>query len=185
MSLQTGDPQGGQRCRQHRHSGLDVAVYRDENDEEQRSSALKAHTLAQRDQRLVNPQGRRNAVQSNYWLRHGASSFPAEAGIHKRCNASSQSCKSLQSPIILILTTYTTRPRPVIPRVPHRHSPRKRETTQRCTCIVPSPLTGEESKVRVKTMPQHRHSGLDPESTGRGHHQSLCDTAHLLNDNFC
>ena len=34
------------------------AVHRDENDEEQRSSALQAHTLAQRDRRLVNPQGR-------------------------------------------------------------------------------------------------------------------------------
>ena len=30
--------------------------------------------------------------------------------------------------------------------------------------IIPSPLTGEESKVRVKTMHQPRHSGLDPES---------------------
>ena len=33
------------------------AVHRDESDEEQRFSALQAHTLAQRDRRLVNPQG--------------------------------------------------------------------------------------------------------------------------------
>ena len=36
------------------------AVHRDENDEERSSSALQAHTLAQRDQRLVNPQGGAN-----------------------------------------------------------------------------------------------------------------------------
>ena len=40
-----------------RHSSRKRAVHRDENDEELCSSALKAHTLAQRDQRLVNPQG--------------------------------------------------------------------------------------------------------------------------------
>ena len=33
------------------------AVHRDEDDEERSSSALQARTLAQRDQRLVNPQG--------------------------------------------------------------------------------------------------------------------------------
>ena len=42
---------------QHRHSRVVRAVHRDENDEERSSSALKAHTLAQRDQRLDNPQG--------------------------------------------------------------------------------------------------------------------------------
>ena len=36
--------------------GLDPPVHRDENDEERSSSALKAHTLAQRDQKLVNPE---------------------------------------------------------------------------------------------------------------------------------
>ena len=41
-----------------RHCGLDPPVHRDENDEELRSSALQARTLAQRDRRLVNPQGR-------------------------------------------------------------------------------------------------------------------------------
>ena len=61
------------------------AVHRDENDEERSSSALQARTLAQRDQRLVNPQSGatipsiviilkiRDAMQSNYWLRHGKS----------------------------------------------------------------------------------------------------------------
>ena len=52
------------------------AVHQDENDEEQRSSALQAHTLAQRDQRLVNPEGRcatrvKQAIQPpgpSYWL---------------------------------------------------------------------------------------------------------------------
>ena len=40
-----------------RHCGSSPPVYRDENDEEQSSSALQAHTLVQRDQRLVNPEG--------------------------------------------------------------------------------------------------------------------------------
>ena len=40
-----------------RHCGLDPPVHRDENDEERSSSALKAHTLIQRDQRLINPGG--------------------------------------------------------------------------------------------------------------------------------
>ena len=39
-----------------RHCGLGLPVHRDENDEERSSSALKAHTLAQHDQRLVNPE---------------------------------------------------------------------------------------------------------------------------------
>ena len=41
------------------------AVHRDENDEEQSSSALQAHTLAQRDRRLVNPQGGATTRQHN------------------------------------------------------------------------------------------------------------------------
>ena len=45
-----------------RHCGLDPPVHRDENDEERSSFALQARTLAQRDQRLVNPEGRRVAV---------------------------------------------------------------------------------------------------------------------------
>ena len=40
-----------------RHSRVVRAVHRDENDEERSSSALKAHTLCQRDRRLVNPEG--------------------------------------------------------------------------------------------------------------------------------
>ena len=47
-----------QRHRCPRHCGLDPPVHRDENDEERSSSALKAHTLCQRDRRLVNPEGR-------------------------------------------------------------------------------------------------------------------------------
>ena len=37
---------------------LILPVHRDENDEERSSSALQAHTLAQRDRRLVNPEVR-------------------------------------------------------------------------------------------------------------------------------
>ena len=53
---------------QHRHSRVVRAVHRDENDEERSSSALKAHTLAQRDQRLDNPQGEdaRNDVDGGH-----------------------------------------------------------------------------------------------------------------------
>ena len=32
--------------------------------------------------------------------------------------------------------------------------------------IIPSPLMGEESKVRVTVMRKHRHCGLDPQSRG-------------------
>ena len=59
-----------------RHCGLDPPVHRDENDEEQRSSALQAHTLAQRDRRLVNPEVKGGAYNKptptntgpSYWL---------------------------------------------------------------------------------------------------------------------
>ena len=37
---------------------LDPPVHWGENDEERSSSALQAHMLAQRDQRLVNPEGK-------------------------------------------------------------------------------------------------------------------------------
>ena len=49
------------------------AVHRDENDEERSSSALKAHTLAQRDQRLDNPQGGAHTQPPTYITkyRHG------------------------------------------------------------------------------------------------------------------
>ena len=60
--------------------------------------------------------------------------------------------------------------------------------------ISPSPLMGEESKARVKTMPQHRpnpanhparHTGFKAVSTGQRSGQTLCDTVHLFTHNFC
>ena len=53
-----------------RHCGLDPPVYRGENDEEQSSSALQAHTLCQHDQRLVNPEGggRATTRQNNHHI---------------------------------------------------------------------------------------------------------------------
>ena len=39
-----------------RHSALNPPVHWDENNEERSSTALKAHTLAQRDRGLVNPE---------------------------------------------------------------------------------------------------------------------------------
>ena len=54
-----------QVCGAYRHCGLDPPVHRDENDEEQSSSALQAHTLAQRDRRLVNPEVKGEATQQD------------------------------------------------------------------------------------------------------------------------
>ena len=59
-------PQGGDGRTSHtHHCGLDPPVHRDENDEEQSSSALQAHTLAQRDRRLVNPGGAGDAGEQD------------------------------------------------------------------------------------------------------------------------
>ena len=54
-----------------RHSALDPPVHQDENDEERSSSALQAHTLAQRDQRLVNPEEKQlgNTMLNTCWIR--------------------------------------------------------------------------------------------------------------------
>ena len=51
----------------NRHPGPSLRTWsarlRDENDEERSSSALKVHTLAQRNQRLVNSKGPRTTMQ--------------------------------------------------------------------------------------------------------------------------
>ena len=99
-------------------------------------------------------------------------------------------------------------------REPSPSFPRRRETTGRgeggqqakTTDQVPSPLMGEESKVRVKTMPQRRpviadlirnpevrgradnktkqhrarHTGFKAVSTGRGHTKCHSSTSSLV-----
>ena len=87
-----------------RHCGLDPPVHRDENDEERSSSALQAHTLAQRDQRLVNPEVRGRAnnkskttcrIPSPLMRQHQLTPGDRHTGFKavstKRCVASSQS----------------------------------------------------------------------------------------------
>ena len=72
-----------------------------------------------------------------------------------------------------------TMPSTVIPHDPHRHSPRKRESTGRRANDAPAPSFPRQPsssfpaeagihRAAGPTMPQHRHSGLDPESTGPG-----------------
>ena len=68
------DPQSrGEGRARTRHCGLDPPVHRDENDKAFYAFALQAHTLAQRDRRLVNPEVRGGPDPSIYF-RFGARS---------------------------------------------------------------------------------------------------------------